>query len=193
MGRKTRALIYGLAAVSLLAMGCAGTKPAPVVQEVPKVDEAAEEAARLAAERARAEAEAAAARARAESERDAQLRAAEAALKAARELSPVYFDFDKYNIRDDQRPTLSEHATKLNAAPSVTLILEGHCDERGTVEYNLALGQRRAEAVRAHLVRLGVSAERLDVVSFGEERPADPGHSEGAWARNRRVEFTPNS
>ena len=194
MARKQTLTVCGLVLAGLLAVGCAGTKPAPVVQQESPIDQAAE-ARRLEAEaRARAQAEAdAAARARAEAERLAQQQLLENALMAARQLSPVYFDYDRALIRDDQRAALAEHAAKLNAAPSVTLVLEGHCDERGTIEYNLALGQRRAEAVRAQLIRLGVEGARLDMVTFGEDRPADPGHNEGAWARNRRVELAPNS
>jgi peptidoglycan-associated lipoprotein len=68
-------------------------------------------------------------------------------------------------------------------------MLEGHCDERGTVEYNLSLGEKRAKAVKDYLVGLGISADRLSIISYGKERPADPGHNEEAWAKNRRVEF----
>jgi peptidoglycan-associated lipoprotein len=85
---------------------------------------------------------------------------------------------------------LSSHADKLNAASGVKLTLAGHCDERGTVEYNLALGQKRADAVKNYLVRGGVDAERLSTISFGKEKPVDPGHSEASWAKNRRVEFS---
>jgi peptidoglycan-associated lipoprotein len=194
MTRQLTSLMCAMALAGLMAMGCATTKPAAVGQQA-QIDTTAQSALRLEAQaRARARAEAdAAARARAEAERKAQQQLAESALTAARTLSPIYFDYDRYQIRDDQRTALAGDAAKLSAAPSVSLVLEGHCDERGTIEYNLALGQRRAEAVRAQLVRLGVEAARLDVVTFGEDRPADPGHNEAAWARNRRVQLAPNS
>jgi len=106
-------------------------------------------------------------------------------------LKAVYFDFDKYEIRPDQRPTLQANADKLKAEPlsKFRLLIEGHCDERGTNEYNMALGDRRANAVKQYLISLGVPAARVRTISYGEERPADPGHTEEAWAKNRRCEF----
>jgi peptidoglycan-associated lipoprotein len=104
-------------------------------------------------------------------------------------LRPVYFDFDSSDLRDDARATLSSSAAWLKARSAVEVVIEGHCDERGTIEYNLALGQRRANAVRDYLARLGVSGTRLTTTSYGEERPADAGQGEGAWSRNRRAEF----
>ncbi|MFA6110889.1 MAG: peptidoglycan-associated lipoprotein Pal [Candidatus Latescibacterota bacterium] len=180
-------------AVGLFAVGCASTKP--VVQ----VDDSAAktvEAARLKAEadaKAKVAADAAAREARLKAEADAAARAkadAEAAALAARQLVPVYFDYDDYSIRADQQGSLSGYADKLNMASSIKLTLAGHCDERGTVEYNLALGQKRADAVKNYLVRGGVDAERLGTVSFGKEKPVDPGHNEASWAKNRRVEFS---
>jgi len=105
-------------------------------------------------------------------------------------LKAVYFDFDKYEVRPDMRPTLQANADKLKGQLSgFNLVVEGHCDERGTNEYNMTLGDRRANAVKQYLVSLGVPASRIRVISYGEERPADPGHSEEAWAKNRRAEF----
>lgn len=109
------------------------------------------------------------------------------------EFRTVYFDFDSYDIREDARPVLSEAAQLMRRYPQVSLRLEGHCDERGTAEYNLALGEKRADAVRDYLVGLGVERSRLSTVSFGKERPAATGHDEQSWARNRRVEFKPES
>lgn len=100
--------------------------------------------------------------------------------------TPIYFDFDKHDIRADQRPGLAQNAAAIQAGALV--VLGGHADERGTDAYNLALGLRRAYAVRNYLQDAGVLAE-FRCVSFGEERPADPGHNEGAWAQNRRVHF----
>ena len=105
------------------------------------------------------------------------------------EFRTVFFDLDKYDIRPDAKPLLAEAARLMRQYPQISLRLEGHCDERGTVEYNLALGERRANAVRDYLAGLGVERSRLATVSYGKERPADAGHDEAAWARNRRVEF----
>jgi peptidoglycan-associated lipoprotein len=104
----------------------------------------------------------------------------------------VFFDFDKYNIRADQRGTVEALAAWLDTNPSVTLTIEGHCDERGTREYNLALGERRANSVRDYLVALGINPGRLSTVSYGEERPAVLGSNDSAWAQNRRGVFVVN-
>lgn len=104
----------------------------------------------------------------------------------------VFFDFDAYNIRADQRGTVEALAAWLETYPSVTLSIEGHCDERGTREYNLALGERRANSVRDYLVALGINPARLSTVSYGEERPAVLGSNESAWAQNRRGVFVVN-
>jgi len=104
-------------------------------------------------------------------------------------LKPIYFDFDKSNIRPEFQPVLEGISGWLAARPERQLLIEGHCDERGTDEYNLALGERRALSVRRYLVALGVAVERLHTISYGEEKPADPGHDEAAWAKNRRAEF----
>jgi peptidoglycan-associated lipoprotein len=104
-------------------------------------------------------------------------------------LKPVYFDYDKSNIRPEFQPVLEGIANWLGKMPERQLLIEGHCDERGTDEYNLALGERRALAVRRYLVALGVSTDRLHTISYGEEKPADPGHDESSWAKNRRAEF----
>ena len=102
----------------------------------------------------------------------------------------VFYDYDKSDIRDDQVPVLQANAAWLKSHPQYKLLVEGHCDERDTIEYNLALGDRRAKSVRQYLIDLGVPAERSRTISYGEERPADPGHDEAAWAKNRRAEFT---
>ncbi len=99
---------------------------------------------------------------------------------------PIYFDFDKYNIRKDMKARMQRNAKFLLDHPDVRIQIQGNCDERGTNEYNLALGERRAKSVKAYLVLLGVNADRMETVSFGEERPLDPGHNEKAWAKNRR-------
>jgi len=104
----------------------------------------------------------------------------------------VFFDYDKYDVRADQRGTVEALAAWLDTNPSVTLTIEGHCDERGTREYNLALGERRANAVRDYLVALGANPARLTTVSYGEERPAVLGSNDSAWAQNRRGVFVVN-
>ncbi len=101
----------------------------------------------------------------------------------------IYFDFDKYDLRTDARTTLDRKASFLNQNSSVRVQVEGHCDERGTNEYNMALGERRANAAKQYLTTAGISAGRLSTISYGEERPLDPGHTEAAWARNRRAHF----
>lgn len=108
---------------------------------------------------------------------------------AAIDLQNIYFDFDRYNLRSEALEILAEHARTLQAYPGVGIILEGHCDERGTVEYNLALGDKRAQAAKDYLVALGVNPARISTISYGKEKPSDYRHTEEAWARNRRAEF----
>jgi peptidoglycan-associated lipoprotein len=105
------------------------------------------------------------------------------------ELQKVYFNFDSAALSDQARGTLSQNADMLGKNPAVKVRIEGNCDERGSDEYNMALGERRAKAARDYLVNLGVQPGRLSVISYGEEKPADPGHDEAAWAKNRRDEF----
>ncbi len=104
-------------------------------------------------------------------------------------LKTVYFEYDKSDLSDATRATLQSNASWLKSHPGRAVRVEGHCDERGTVEYNLALGQRRAASVKDYLVGLGIDASRLKTVSYGKERPADPGHDDAARAKNRRAEF----
>lgn len=101
----------------------------------------------------------------------------------------IYFEFDKSRLLPAAQETLREKADWMRANPEVTAIIEGHCDERGTAEYNLALGERRAESAKAFLLDLGISSSRLTTISYGEERPIDPRSNEEAWAKNRRAQF----
>ena len=101
----------------------------------------------------------------------------------------IYFDYDSSTVLTQFEEIIQAHAGFLQANPGVVTTLEGHADERGSREYNLALGERRALAVKQQLVVLGASPEQVRAVSYGEERPADPGHDEQAWGLNRRVEF----
>lgn len=104
-------------------------------------------------------------------------------------LKDIFFDYDKSAIRGDMQEILSGNGRHLMDNPDQRVLLEGHCDERGTVEYNLALGERRALAAKNYLVQYGVPASRLSTISFGEEKPFVPGHDESAWSQNRRVHF----
>ncbi len=101
----------------------------------------------------------------------------------------VHFDYDSATIREDDRAKLEEIAKWMKDNTGKKVMIAGHCDERGTLEYNRSLGQRRASAARDYLVKLGVPADSLGTVSFGEEQPVDNGHNEDAWAKNRRDEF----
>ncbi len=105
----------------------------------------------------------------------------------------VFFDFDKYDLKAEARQTIEGWAEWLNRNPTVTVTIEGHADERGTREYNLALGERRATSVKNYLVALGVDPNRIATISYGKERPAVLGHNEAAWAQNRRAVMVVNS
>ncbi len=108
-------------------------------------------------------------------------------LEQLKQQNIVYFGFDKYDISSDYANLLDAHAAFLRANPSVRITVEGHADERGTPEYNIALGERRANAVKMYLQGKGVSAEQLSIVSYGKEKPAVLGHDEAAYAKNRRA------
>jgi len=113
----------------------------------------------------------------------------ERVLREAASFGDIYFEFDQYDLTATARETLKQHADWLLANPGFDLLVEGHCDERGTAEYNLALGERRANAARDYLASLGVDAGRITTISYGEELPLDPSHNEAAWAKNRRDHF----
>lgn len=104
------------------------------------------------------------------------------------ELQPIYFEFNRDELTPEARETLKSNTDYLSANSDLDILVEGHCDERGTTEYNLALGQRRAANVRRYYTSLGVRGKRLGTISYGEEKPADPGHDETAWSKNRRAE-----
>lgn len=112
-----------------------------------------------------------------------------AAVPAASPLKDVFFDFARFQIRNDQKAALDINVTWLKTNPRAKLTIEGHCDERGTLEYNLALGERRARAVKEYLVAAGIGADRIVTISYGEERPFVLGHDEAAWKWNRRGHF----
>jgi len=104
-------------------------------------------------------------------------------------LKDIHFDFDKYDIRPRDAEILKENAALLTKYPKVKIQVEGHCDERGTNEYNLALGERRANAAKKYLLSLGITTDQISSISYGEEKPLETGHNEEAWAKNRRGHF----
>jgi peptidoglycan-associated lipoprotein len=112
-----------------------------------------------------------------------------AEFKSVPELRDVFFDFDKHAIRPDVARTLDANIDWLKASASALVLIEGHCDERGTNAYNLALGERRASATLDYLVARGVAATRVTIISYGEERPVCTAHNEACWAQNRRAHF----
>jgi peptidoglycan-associated lipoprotein len=154
---------------------------APVVETEPEEDTAAAEAE--AAEKARLEAE----RIKAEEEERARM-----AAKMAFTDEDVYFEFDSAALLPAAQDLLSQKAAYVLTLPDASVTIEGHCDERGTDAYNMALGERRAEAAKSFLVNLGVNPSQINTISYGEENPVDPGSNEEAWARNRRAHFMLN-
>ena len=191
MHARIRTLALAALAVSAVTTTACKKKPVVAPEPVPVVappfnqDSAT---AADAAKRAAADAAARAAAERAAAEAAARMAAAVAAAKAEF-ATPVYFDYDMSNIRDDQRATLEAKLPIFAANPDMRIRIAGHTDNRGADEYNLALGQRRAAEVKRYLVTRGIAEDRIDVVSFGEERPAVAQDNEDAWGRNRRGEF----
>jgi peptidoglycan-associated lipoprotein len=110
-------------------------------------------------------------------------------LNKEKPLAMINFDYDKYAIREDAKPILEGNATWMKKWKTVKILIEGHCDERGTEDYNLALGEKRAKSGYDYLVSLGISAERMKTISYGKSQPLDMGKDEGAWAKNRRDQF----
>ncbi len=104
-------------------------------------------------------------------------------------LKPIFFDYDKYDIRPADTEILKGNSALLKKFPNMKIQIEGHCDERGTNEYNLALGERRANSTKKYLTSLGITADRVSTISYGEEKPMDPAHNEEAWTKNRRAHF----
>jgi len=179
---KSIRLVMILFVLTLLAVGCAKK---PVAEEQPMTEQPAMSEMKTEQPMAVKEEpvdEAAAARAAAEA-------AEAAARKAASGLTRIHFDFDQYILTSEAKDTLARNAELLKSAPSVKVQIEGHCDERGSDEYNLALGEKRALATKNYLVSLGVDAGRMTIISYGEEMPLDPAHTEMAWAKNRRADF----
>jgi len=104
-------------------------------------------------------------------------------------LQRIHFDFDKYNIKSEWQPAIKANAAWLQGHPSTHVLVEGHCDERGSAEYNIALGDRRARSAKSYLVNLGIDPSRISTISYGKERPVCTEHNESCWWKNRRDEF----
>jgi len=191
MKRRVMALLAALSMTALMIGGCASneavkseepaaatvkaeTKPEQQQPQV-KTEESAAPAPKQIAEAAPA------------ATADTQVAKAPAAVSA---FETVYFDFDKSDLRQDSRNVLNKNAEiMLKSQPTAKIKIEGHCDERGSAEYNLALGERRAKSAMQYLLTLGVQPERLSVISYGKEKPAVQGNDEEVWAKNRRAEF----
>lgn len=180
--------LFVLAAGTLVAAACGGSPepepPAPVAIDSTAIKEQMRRDSIAAAERAQAEAE----------RRAAEERAAAAAALLTTQLTGevqdmINFDFDRSDIRMEDEANLDRKAAIMTANAAVRLRISGHADERGSDEYNLALGNRRAESAKRYLVNKGVDGSRINIVSFGEERPLDPASNEDAWTKNRRDEF----
>ena len=176
MNKPTLAL---LAAICLLSLNACAKKPvAPVAEVAPPAPVVQAEAAPVPAP--------APAPARPTPE---PVREAAAPVAPLLKLEKIFFEFDDYTLTPAAREILAHNAEWLRQNPVAKVTIEGHCDERGSDEYNLALGQRRAEAAKNYLVSLGIAAERLTAISYGEERPSATGSDESAWSQNRRAEF----
>lgn len=187
MKRGTLAVMTALSLSALIAGGCAKKdvvkSEEPLVKtEAPKVELPKPEAPKpVETDTSKQTTEVVAAQAEPQATTPA---AAEASLET------VYFDFDKSDLRQDTRDALNKNAEiLLKSQPKAKVRIEGHCDERGSAEYNLALGERRATSALQYLITLGVKADRLSTVSYGKEKPAVQGHDESAWSKNRRAEF----
>ena len=207
MVRKSLSIIILILCFGLILMGC---PKKTVVKEEPSTKRAEElaadkeKAAKLEAEKVAKEKESREkelARIKEEETKKAKEKEFEKSLIAKREagiegvvlesklLKDIYFDFDKYDIRPGDVEILKGNAALLMKHPKVKIQIEGHCDERGTIEYNLALGERRANSAKKYLISLGLSTDRISTISYGKEKPLDPGHNEEAWAKNRRAHF----
>jgi peptidoglycan-associated lipoprotein len=182
-----RRFVAPVLAATVLVAACKKAPPPPAaVPTGPSEEELARRRAdSIAAARAAAEE---AARQRAEAEAAAARERARAAARTTLE-EMVFFDYDKSEIREDAAAVLRPKVEILRASPQVQIQIQGHADERGSTEYNLALGNRRAEAVRQFLAGFGIAESRFSIISYGEERPLEMGQSEAAWSRNRRAQF----
>ena len=184
-------MVLAFACWSLLLMSSCATQEAQVSDVM---EPATPEEAEKVMEAEEAEMEEAATDAAEEARRQARLKELEAAQRIADEVRQfesenIYFDFDRSHLKPEAKDVLRKKADWLNNNASYSVRIEGHCDERGTNEYNLALGERRAHSAKKFLMALGISDERISTISYGEERPAVLGHNEEAWEKNRRDEL----
>jgi peptidoglycan-associated lipoprotein len=204
MAKRSLSIFILILCLGVILTGCPKKKVA-LYKERPSVQQS-EEARRLEAEQAAKEAKEAQeakerelARIKEEEAKLARKGELEKSLVAKKErgiegevfesklLKDIHFDFDQYDIRPGDEEILRENAAFLEKNPKMKIQIEGHCDERGTSNYNLALGERRANMTKRYLVSLGIASDRISTISYGEERPLDPGHNEEAWAKNRRA------
>ncbi len=176
-------IVLALAGVLILSFAAAckpKVKPAPAVQEKPQVKEQAKvEKAEPTAPVTKP----------ALTEEELFLAKTLDQINKEKPLAMIHFDYDKYAIRDDAKSVLEGNAGWLRKFRTAKILIEGHCDERGTEDYNLALGEKRAKAAYDYLVSLGIPAERMKTISYGKSQPLDLGHDEAAWQRNRRDQF----
>lgn len=194
--RKSRAWIFAAIMLAMLmALGVSSCAKKKVTMEAePAMEEAGTES-QQAAEDAAAQREAEEARMREQQMREARQREeaagmAEEARRQAFEEENIHFDFDKYVLTPQAMMILDEKAAYLREHPDDRVLIEGHCDDRGSNEYNLALGDRRANSAKSYLIRSGVAESRLTTISYGEEQPLCMQHTESCWARNRRDQFS---
>ena len=206
MVKKSFCIFILILCLGVFLTGCAKKKI--VVNRAQPSVRSAEEARRLEAERAAREAREAEevkerelARIKEEEAKMPQGRELEKSLVAKKErgiegevfesklLKDIHFHYDKYDIQRGEEGILKENAAFLKKNPNMKIQIEGHCDERGTIEYNLALGERRANSAKKYLVSLGITSDRISTISYGKERPLDQGHHAQAWAKNRRAHF----
>jgi peptidoglycan-associated lipoprotein len=172
----------------MLFVACAETEVQPTTPDAPDAQITTDQDAEMMEKDAAAE----------EADLEAEQRAIEEEAirkeqEAARNMfisEDIYYDYDDASLKADAQTVLQRKAVWLRNNPDVTVLIEGHCDERGTTEYNLALGDRRANSAKTFLLDMGIASSRLRTISYGEEMPVDRGHNEAAWAKNRRAHFT---
>jgi len=204
MGRRNLGIIVFVLFLGLILTGCPkkmGVKDEPSAKAAAERAAERDKAAQMEAEKREREAREARvkeeeARRKAETEREFEKSLAEkktpgieGTVFESSLLKDVYFDFDRYEVRPEDAEILRQNAALLSRYSNVKIQVEGHCDERGTAEYNLALGERRANSVKNYLISIGIAGSRVSTISYGEEKPADRGHTEEAWAKNRRGHF----
>jgi peptidoglycan-associated lipoprotein len=205
MAKKSLSILVLILCLGLILTGCPKktvVKDEPSARAADDARRAEEQKAREAREREAKEKEQARVREEETKAREREKASAEASLVPKTTpgiegvtyesglLKDIRFDFDRYDVRPEDTVVLKENAAVLmTKLPKAKIQIEGHCDERGTVEYNLALGERRANSAKKYLISLGISEDRISTISYGEEKPFDPGHTEEAWAKNRRAHF----